>query len=128
MERQVRVRTLTLGWPRANVETHGLEPRGHLTGRGKGAKPQGALTLNPVASRASAPPTECSARARVRHRDVGGRVPAGGNRGVSAFSSQPGLRASGSRAAYPKGGRDESRLPRGPGYPILPRIGLSGRS
>jgi hypothetical protein len=26
----------------------------------------------------------------ARHRDAGGRVPAGGNRGVSAFGSQPG--------------------------------------
>lgn len=32
-------------------------------------------------------------RLEPRHRDQGGRVPAGGNRGVSAFSSQPGLRA-----------------------------------
>ena len=47
------------------------------------------------------------ARARARHRDDGGRVPAGGNPGVSAFSSQPGLRASDRGARGGPGWTDE---------------------
>jgi hypothetical protein len=73
----------------------GLVERVRCAGRAADAR----AVHTPVHTSGTGPEGHLVARARARHRDAGGRVPAGGNRGVSAFSSQPRLRARQERGA-----------------------------